>query len=108
MGGVVGSDALLSSSPSLIWLQLGFGLAGAVTTSRPWLSVSGSELRKICPFDFVSPLQITLSRFSSFSKGSDGSLTEHFHLRYFINKKRFNWDAFAIPKHRARSLFTTL
>ena len=28
---VVGSDALLSSSPSLIWLQLGFGLAGAVT-----------------------------------------------------------------------------
>ena len=27
----VGSDALLSSSPSLIWLQLGFGLARAVT-----------------------------------------------------------------------------
>ena len=79
-----------------------------VYTSRPWLSVSGSELRKICPFDFVSPLQITLSRCSCFSKGSDGSLTEHFHLRYFINKKRFNWDAFAIPKHRARSLFTTL
>ena len=32
MGGVVvDTDALLSSSPSLIWLQLGFGLAGAVT-----------------------------------------------------------------------------
>ena len=30
-GGGVGSDALLSSSPSLIWLQLGFGLARAVT-----------------------------------------------------------------------------
>ena len=30
-GGVVGSDALLSTSPSLIWLQLRFGLAGAVT-----------------------------------------------------------------------------
>ena len=30
-GVVVASDALLSSSPSLIWLQLGFGLAGAVT-----------------------------------------------------------------------------
>ena len=30
MGGVVGSNALLSSSPSLIWLQLGFGLAWAV------------------------------------------------------------------------------
>ena len=29
--GGVGSDALPSSSPSLIWLQLGFGLAGAVT-----------------------------------------------------------------------------
>ena len=29
-GRVVGSDALPSSSPSLIWLQLGFGLAGAV------------------------------------------------------------------------------
>ena len=27
----VGSDALLSSSPSLIWLLLGFALAGAVT-----------------------------------------------------------------------------
>ena len=32
MGGV-GSDALPSSSPSLIWLQLGFGLAMAVTIS---------------------------------------------------------------------------
>ena len=32
-GGGVGSDALLSSSPSLIWLQLGFGLARAVTIS---------------------------------------------------------------------------
>ena len=31
VGGVVASDALLSLSPSLIWLQLGFGLAGAVT-----------------------------------------------------------------------------
>ena len=31
VGDVVGSDALPSSSPSLIWLQLGFGLAGAVT-----------------------------------------------------------------------------
>ena len=30
-GVVVDTDALLSSSPSLIWLQLGFGLAGAVT-----------------------------------------------------------------------------
>ena len=30
--GGVGSDALPSSSPSLIWLQLGFGLARAVTT----------------------------------------------------------------------------
>ena len=30
-GGGVVSDALLSSSPSLIWLQLGFGLARAVT-----------------------------------------------------------------------------
>ena len=30
-GGVVDTDALLSSSPSLIWLQLGFGLARAVT-----------------------------------------------------------------------------
>ena len=28
---VVGSNALPSSSPSLIWLQLGFGLARAVT-----------------------------------------------------------------------------
>ena len=28
---VVVSDALLSSTPTLIWLQLGFGLAGAVT-----------------------------------------------------------------------------
>ena len=28
------SDALLSSSPSLIWLQLGFGLARAVTIPR--------------------------------------------------------------------------
>ena len=27
----MGSDALLSSSPSLIWLQLGFGLARAAT-----------------------------------------------------------------------------
>ena len=27
----MGSYALLSSSPSLIWLQLGFDLAGAVT-----------------------------------------------------------------------------
>ena len=27
----MGSNALLSSSPSLIWLQLGFGLARAVT-----------------------------------------------------------------------------
>ena len=35
VGGVVGSDALLSSSPSLIWLQLGFGLAGAVTIHTP-------------------------------------------------------------------------
>ena len=29
--GGVGSDALLSSSPSLIWLSWGFGLAWAVT-----------------------------------------------------------------------------
>ena len=28
---MVGSDALPSSSPSLIWLQLGFGFARAVT-----------------------------------------------------------------------------
>ena len=34
-GGVVDTDALLSSSPSLIWLQLGFGLAGAVTINGP-------------------------------------------------------------------------
>ena len=31
MGWRVASDALPSSSPSLIWLQLGFGLARAVT-----------------------------------------------------------------------------
>ena len=31
--GVVDTDALLSSSPSLIWLQLGFGLTGAMTIS---------------------------------------------------------------------------
>ena len=34
VGGWVGSNALLSSSPSLIWLQLGFGLARAVTISQ--------------------------------------------------------------------------
>ena len=31
MVGVVDTDALLSSSPSLIWLSWGFGLAWAVT-----------------------------------------------------------------------------
>ena len=31
---MVDTDALLSSSPSLIWLQLGFGLAGAVTIMK--------------------------------------------------------------------------
>ena len=30
----MGSDALPSSSPSLIWLQLEFGLAGAVTKAH--------------------------------------------------------------------------
>ena len=68
-----------------------------VYTSRPWLSVSGSELCNFCPFDFVSPLQITLSRFSSFSKGSDGSLTEHFHLRYIINKKKIYLGRICYP-----------
>ena len=38
----VDTDALLSSSPSLIWLQLGLGLAGAVT-------IKGSEsVNKYC------------------------------------------------------------
>ena len=36
---VVGSDALLSSSPSLIWLQLGFGLARAVTIGFPLYTI---------------------------------------------------------------------
>ena len=35
-GGVVGSYALLSSSPSLIWLKLGFGLARAVTIEKKY------------------------------------------------------------------------
>ena len=34
-GGVVDTDALLSSSPSLIWLQMGFGLAGADIDVEP-------------------------------------------------------------------------
>ena len=42
---MVDTDALLSSSPSLIWLQLGFGLARAVTTIE--LMKSTLKLRKI-------------------------------------------------------------
>ena len=50
MGGVggvggVGSNALPSSSPSLIWLQLGFGLAGAVTK----LQLYCSRVKYGCP-----------------------------------------------------------
>ena len=46
--GGVGSYALLSSSPSLIWLQLGFGLAGAVTIYLNKLGLSWAKLRSAC------------------------------------------------------------
>ena len=51
---VVGSDALLSSSPSLIWLQLGFGLARAVTIDlltffTGQISYPINVAKQICP-----------------------------------------------------------
>ena len=46
---LVDTDALLSSSPSLIWLQLGFGLAGVVTILalhiKKWLRYIGKTDR---------------------------------------------------------------
>ena len=54
-GVVVGSDALPSSSPSLIWLQLGFGLARAVTIDpSPAENFCKSFMKK---FAFLTSLQ---------------------------------------------------
>ena len=44
MGWVLVSDALISSSPSLIWLQLGFGLAGAVRNLQIFLKFYKSDI----------------------------------------------------------------
>ena len=58
MGGVgwVGSYALLSSSPSLIWLQLGFGLARAMT-----IEINNNHILGKCLDVTVVKMQLKLS-----------------------------------------------
>ena len=85
-GGWVGSNALLSSSPSLIWLQLGLGLAGAVTIFSLFLVLFLSSL-------FIKPYWLHMSRCNP--------------LYLWIHRPQFTWLWF-LCLHQLSSSFNNV